>query len=216
MKTRSATEGCVDIEALAQHSSSYIRGALASNPTTPPEVLRLLVNDPNDSVKLAAALNPECPLDVLRSLSEASDWNIRIGLANQLDICDDILSALLTHRNPYLAAQSRYALSAAAFERKVKELEIVCVPGTKYKLGELLIAAKQISPDHLASALTLGQTHHLRLGRVLLQTGMVKASVLIEALRLQSLLRKESIDLADATKLLTHARSHFYESKFLE
>jgi ACT domain-containing protein len=51
---------------------------------------------------------------------------------------------------------------------------------------------------------------------LLLQTGMAKASVLIEALRVQSLLRKEIIDLAEATKQLTLSRSHFYENEFLD
>jgi len=196
----------IDIEALAQHSSSQVRAVLASSRETPPNVLRLLANDSNSSVKLAAALNPSCPLDILESLSVDTDWSIRLGLASQLDVCDEILSALLTHRNPYLAAQSKHAIAAAAFERKVKEQKIVFVQGSKYKLGELLLGAKQLRDDHLASALKLGRDHYLRLGRVLLQTDLVRAPMLLEALRLQALLRTEQIEFAGVYEMIANTR----------
>lgn len=196
----------IDIEALAQHSSSQVRSILASSLETPPEVLRLLANDKNSSVKLAAALNPACPLDILQSLSVDSDWSVRLGLASQLDVCDEILTALLTHRNPYLAAQSKHAIAAAAFERKLKEQNVIFVQGAKYRLGELLVEAKKLSPDHLARALKLGREHYLRLGRVLLQTELVQAPTLLEALRLQGLLRTEKIELAGVYEMIACAK----------
>ncbi len=196
----------IDIEALAQHSSSQVRTVLASSQETPPEVLRLLANDSNSSVKLAAALNPSCPLDILESLSVDSDWSIRLGLASQLDVSEEILSALLTHRNPYLAAQSKLAIAAASFERKLKEQNIVCIQGAKYKLGELLLGARQLSADHLESALKLVREHHLRLGRVLLQTDLIQAPMLLEALRLQALLRTEKIEFAGVCEMIASAK----------
>lgn len=196
MKDDNFLEGSIDIEALAQHSSGRVRAVLASSRKTPPEVLRLLANDTNSSVKLAAALNPSCPLDILENLSTDSDCSIRLGLANQLDVCDEILSALLTHRNPYLAAQAKLAIDAAEFERKLKEQNIVLVQGTKYKLGELLVGAKKLNADQLAIALKLGREHSLKLGRVLLQTDLVRASALLEALKLQALLRRGEIELS--------------------
>lgn len=195
----------VDIEALAQHSSSQVRTVLASNRETPPEVLRLLAHDTNSSVKLAAALNPSCPLDILENLSVDADWSIRLGLVNQLDVCDEILTALLTHRNPYLAAQSKHAIVAKTFERNLKEQEICFVQGAKYKLGELLVGAKKLSPDHLTSALKFARDHHLRLGRVLLQTELIQAPMLIEALRLQALLRREKIEFAGVYETIANA-----------
>jgi len=191
----------VDIEALAQHSSSQIRTMLASSQDTPPEVLRLLATDTSSSVKLAAALNPSCPLDILERLSVDSDWSIRLGLANQLDVCDEILSALVTHRNPYLAAQSKLAMAAAVFERQLKEQKIIPTPGTRYKLGELLVEAKELKSDRLEIALNLAQVNKLRLGRVLLQTELVQAPLLLRALRLQSLLRTGKIDCANVYEM---------------
>ncbi len=214
LNASSITDG-LDVESLAKHSSRHIREVVACNPETPPHVLQLLVTDPDPAVKLAVALNPGCPLHVLQNLARSSDWNIRVGLASQLDVCEDILLALLQHKNPYLSAQARHALSAAAFERKVSELEIVSTTGTDYKLGELLVQAKHISEDRVTDARSLAQAHRLRLGRVLLQTGAVKASVLIEALRLQSLLRRQLIGLAEALNILSNARNHFYENEFL-
>jgi hypothetical protein len=185
-------EGSMDFTALAQHSSSYVRASLASNPETPQDVIRQLAKDENSSVQLAAALNPSCPVDVLESLSRDPDWNVRLALANQLDVCEDILLALVDHKNPYLAAQSRYALAALEFEKKLKELAPVLAPGADYKLGELLVASKQISQDDLSSAIEAGRTFQLRLGRVLLQAGVVRSAVIIEALRLQSSLREKT------------------------
>ena len=201
----------VDIEALAQHSSSQVRTVLASSKDTPPEVLRLLASDSNSSVKLAAALNPACPLDILESLAVDADWTIRLGLANQLDVCDEILSALLTHRNPYLAAQSKHAIAAKAFERKLKEQHVVLVRGAKYKLGELLVGANVLSSEHLESALKLGREHHLRLGRVLLQTELIQAPILVESLRLQALLRTEKIEFAGVYEMIASAIDKHYD-----
>jgi hypothetical protein len=196
----------VDIEALAQHSSSQVRTVLASSRDTPPEVLRILASDTNSSVKLAAALNPSCPLDILKSLSLDTDWSVRLGLANQLDVGEEILAALLTHRNPYLAAQSKHAIAAATFERKLKEENIVVVQGGQYRLGELLVGAKLLSPENLIKALKLGKEHNLRLGRVLLQTEIVRASALFEALRLQMLLRAKQIELGSVYEMIASAK----------
>lgn len=191
----------VDIEALSQHSSSQIRTILASSHDTPPEVLRVLARDSSSSVKLAAALNPSCPLDTLECLSTDPDWSMRLGLANQLDVCDEILSALLKHRNPYLAAQTRYAIAAAVFERQLKEQNISPATGPRYKLGELLVEAKELPADGLEIALNLVKVHNLRLGRVLLQTEMVEAPVLLKALKLQTLLRTGKIDCTNVYEL---------------
>lgn len=191
----------IDIKALAQHSSSQVRTVLASSHDTPPDVLRLLARDKNNSVKLAAALNPYCPLEILESLSVDSDWSMRLGLANQLDVCEEILSALVTHRNPYLAAQSKYAIAAAVFERQLKEQNIVPTSGPRYKLGEILVEAKALTSDNLEIVLNLAQVNSLRLGRVLLQIELIQAPLLLKALKLQSLLRLGKIDRTDAYEM---------------
>ncbi len=193
----------IDIELLARHSSSRIRAVLAASDKTPPDVLRLLARDQDTSVKMATALNPTCPLDVLESLSVDSDWSIRLGLATQLDVSEEILRALLAHRNPYLAAQSLHALNAIDLERKVEELHISCRPAANHKLGELLVDAKKLGAEQLSHTLDLARLHGLRLGRVLLQAGIVSSATIVEALRLQSLLRRNEIDLIDATNILS-------------
>jgi hypothetical protein len=192
----------VDVEALAQHSSSRIRTILASSSTTPPAVLRLLATDKNSSVMLAVALNPACPLDVLEMLSRSSDRSTRLGLASQLDVCDEILSALVTHRNPYLASQSKHALEARAFEQKLRDGNVRCVKGNKYKLGELLVGAGQLSSEDLEVALKLSREHKLLLGRVLMQTGMVSPAVLHKALKFQMLLRTGEIEFSGSYEMI--------------
>jgi hypothetical protein len=123
-------------------------------------------------------------------------------LASQLDVCEDILLALATHKNPFLAAQSRHALNALALERKLKELNVTCQLGSTHKLGELLVGAKKVNTDQLSLALALCRSHGLRLGRVVLQVGIVSSAAIVEALRLQALLRRNEIALADATVIL--------------
>jgi hypothetical protein len=197
------TDFCIDVEALAMHSCSRIRAIVASSDKTPAAVLRSLAKDPDSSVKLAAALNPICPLDVLETLAVDTDWSVRLGLAAELDVCEDILEALLTHKNPYLAAQSRHALNALALERTLKELDICGKPGSIHRLGELLVGAKIAETQQLSRALELARSRGLRLGRVLLQIGLVPALAIIEALRLQALLRRDEITIADATSILS-------------
>lgn len=200
---RETTNLCIDVEALAQHSSSRIRAILAASDTTPAEVLRSLAVDTDGSVRLAAALNRKCPSDVLQRLSVDTDWLLRLGLATQLDVCEDILLALARHKNPYVAAQSCHALNAQALERKLKGLSISCQPGSTHKLGELFVAAKKVNAEHLSAALALSKSHGLRLGRVLLQVGIVSSEAIVEALRLQNLLRRNEIEIADAMEILS-------------
>ncbi len=196
-------DSSVDLELLARHSSSRIRAVLAASDKTPADVLRMLASDHDTSVKLAAALNPTCPLDILESLSVDTDWSVRLGLATQLDVCEEILRALLTHRNPYLAAQSRHALNALELERKLRELNITFQSGSDFKLGELLVAANLISMEQLMQSLELARAHDLLLGRVLIQAGIVSSAVIIEALRLQGLLRRNAIEMDDAVVKLS-------------
>lgn len=195
-------ESFIDVEALAQHSSSRIRTILASSSTTPPAVLRLLATDKNSSVMLAVALNPACPLDVLEKLSKSTDRSVRLGLANQLDVCDEILTALLTHRNPYLASQAKRTLQVREFEQKLREDKVCCVKGNKHKLGEVLVGAGQLSSEDLETALKLSREHKLLLGRVLLQTEMVSSAVLHKALKSQMLLRTGEIEFSGSYEII--------------
>ena len=156
-------------------------------------------------------------MDVLEKMSQDPDPKVRLGLANQLDMCDEILSALLTHRNPYVAVQAKYALAASVFERKLKELGIRAVSGCDHKLGELLVRAQQLVPENLDAALELGRQQNLRLGRVLLQAGLVSASVLVESLRLQALLRQKEIEERDVIQILRNGKfRHSYQNKYLD
>jgi hypothetical protein len=195
-------ESFVDLDALAQHSASRVRAIVAADPDTPPDLLRSLIVDDDISVKMAAALNPACPSDILRELCSDPSPAIRLGLASQLDLSDEILMVLVTHKNPYLADQAKYGLAAALFERKIEERGIELIAGSEYKLGSLLVASKHLSEDALIAALDLARKLKLRIGRVLLQTGQVRPSILTEALRLQELLRKHRIELTGALKSL--------------
>ncbi|HEY9758191.1 MAG TPA: hypothetical protein V6C97_23700 [Oculatellaceae cyanobacterium] len=207
----------VGFEALARHSSSQIRAVLASSQATPSSILRVLADDSEISVRLAAILNSACPIDVLEKLSNDPTPRIRLGLANQLDVCDDILLALSAHQNPYLAAQAKYAIAAAMFERKVEELQIPIVSTNEHQLGRLLVLSNLLTESDLKMALSEARSFNLRLGRVLLQLRLVKASLIVECLRLQWLLRSGEIDYSSAVHNLKHAQPmHFAHNEFLD
>ncbi len=190
-----------DIDDLCLNSSSFVRAALAANLRTPADTLRVLAADSNLSVKLAAAFNPSCPLDSLEKLAESTDWPIRLGLSAELDLCEEILQALVKHRNPYLRSQARQALTALEMEKQLKLLNLGRTI-FQHKLGALLIEANRLNKIQLNLALELGEKYGLKLGQVLVRVGLIDSKTIVEALQIQWLIQTGETDLASGINRL--------------
>ncbi|MBS1955445.1 MAG: hypothetical protein JST89_14775 [Cyanobacteria bacterium SZAS-4] len=189
-------------ERLSQHPASWIRTAVAANVYTAPDLLRTLCRDKNISVRLAAAFNTSCPIDCLNELAESDDWESRLGLVTQLDLCEEILLALTNHRNPYLVKQARLAVTALELEQRLEKIQMLNDRGDKFKLGMLLVDAKIIELKDLSAALELSSRHNIKIGRTLLQVGLVSSDMLFRALSLQSQLRNREIAREEALMAL--------------
>ena len=191
-----------DIDDLCLNSSSFVRAALAANLRTPADTLRVLSEDSNLSVKLAAAFNPSCPLDCLQKLAESTDWTVRLGLMTELDLCEEILQALVQHRNPYLRSQAKQALIALEMEKQLKLLDLGHAIFLD-QLGALLIKAKKLSTGQLTLALQFAEKYGMKLGQVLLRVGLVDAAIIVEALHVQWLIHTGQIDLESGVKRIS-------------
>lgn len=185
----------MQIERLSQHPASWVRVAVASNVYTAPELLRTLCRDEQVSVRIAAAFNSACPIDCLEELADSDDWDNRLGLVTQLDLCEEILVALTQHRNPYLVSQAQVALTALELERRLERIIVRSDGGDQHKLGALLLDAKLVKLTELLRALRLSHQHNVKIGRILLQVGLVSSDRIFQALSLQSQLRNHEISL---------------------
>lgn len=190
-----------DIDELCLNSSSFVRAALAANLRTPANTLRVLSEDSNLSVKLAAAFNPSCPLDCLEKLAGSTDWTIRLGLITELDLCEEILQALVQHRNPYLRSQARQALTAIKMEKQLKLLNLGHAIFV-HKLGSLLVDAQKLNKGQLTLALEFGEKYGLKLGQVLMRVGLIDSTIIVEALHVQWLIHTGETDLESGVKRL--------------
>ena len=66
------------------HIDPWLRGAAASNPATPPDLLRDLA----DEWPCSVARNPNTPPDLLKEFAQHPDWKIRLAVASNLSDCN--------------------------------------------------------------------------------------------------------------------------------
>jgi len=98
---RTADAGLIEILLRTWGTDSWrVREAVARNPSTPPETLRLLGNEATESawaVREAVARNPNTPIDTLRLLGNPateSVWEVRVAVAENPNTPVDVLRAL--------------------------------------------------------------------------------------------------------------------------
>ena len=87
---------CADrdrLQALAGHRWTAVRAAVAENPATPADVLVQLVQDRSHLARFGVAQNPS-PTAVEIALA-ATDTDVRVVLAQRLDLSDQVYEALL-------------------------------------------------------------------------------------------------------------------------
>jgi len=101
--------------------SWLVRRAVAWNPSTPIDLLRLLGNlatEPEGEVRFSVAKNPTTPVDVLRTLGNEiteSEWYVRDAVARNLNTSVDVLRTLgneATESEGYVRATAKSALAA--------------------------------------------------------------------------------------------------------
>lgn len=181
-----------------------IRAAVAANRNTPATILSALAADPDRRVRLAVATNLSTPTSVLEKLA-LDDALPTLCRLKELDVSVDILVALMQNRNPYVRKQAEVTWIGREFESALKDSCQALVAGNSYRLGELLVESKLVEEPAIAEALVDCRLYAIPLGRALLQTELVTAEVLLNALRLQTLIREEQIGFDDAIKELVNA-----------
>ncbi len=84
---------------LAQQSESSVREAVAVNPQTPVEVLSMLAQQSESSVRAAVAVNPQTPVEVLSMLAQQSESSVREAVARNPSINQSTVFALIRYEN---------------------------------------------------------------------------------------------------------------------
>ena len=86
-----------------------VYGALASNPSTPPDALRILSQE-DGFTKRSVAANPNTPPDVLKALSEDSFFFVKLGVIDNPSTTRDILQKLNEDSNKSVALAAKRVL----------------------------------------------------------------------------------------------------------
>jgi len=188
-----------------RNAQPKVRRRLAENPSSPEELLVMLSKDSDAEVRASLASNRAVPLETLEALAKDEDVNVRLTLAEESALPPYILQKLCDDSNPYVRDRASETLEGLSFENQLKNEGFVHQSGTTARLGELLLAAGVLDQTTLDSSLEATKTEELPLGRVLVRDNRVDTTIIIRALKLQSLVRRGKITVESATEKLTRA-----------
>ena len=200
------------IRQLYTADSPAVRERVAANPTTPPDILAILAGDKEPYVRIALAENSRLPKATAEVLCDDANPDVRFNLAGNIRISADLLLRLSEDDNPYVADAATKALDIVAFEALLKAQHFQHQPGEVARLGELLVASSWLNQELLAESLKSSCEQHLPLGQLLLRWGFVPPSVLVNALKLQSSIRRGQMSLSEAIERLIEQRRRMHVS----
>jgi len=130
--------------------SLYVRQAVARNPTTPEDTLRLLGNKKTESVgyvRKAVAANPNTPVDLLRLLGNSkteSEWQVRASVAANRNTPPDVLRILGNE-----ATESKWSVRKAVARNPHAPLDVLRTLGNEAteSMGNVREAAMKALAD---------------------------------------------------------------------
>lgn len=185
--------------------SAAATATFAFSHKTSVEILSMLAKDRSRPVKLTTTLNHYNPGAISERHGKPPEPPVKFRV-RELDLCPDILGALLDHRSPYIRAQARLTLEGHKFENRLKEMRHVAIADGDYRLGELLVKSQLVKEKDIDDALEDCNLCKLPLGRALLQSRSASPKALITALKVQTLIRQGSMRAVDAINELVKCR----------
>jgi hypothetical protein len=99
-------------KATGLHPCQQIHAALARNWRTPPHILRDLVDNPSETLRLHVATNRRTPAEVLRMLAVDPAFVVRKALAGNTRLPIPVLRTLAADRDPLVQSDASEALQA--------------------------------------------------------------------------------------------------------
>lgn len=188
---------------LYQSAPSEIRCRLAENPNCPQDILRLLVEDSDPEVRASLVHNPNVGREILERLCNDRDVDVRASIAEEPRLPFDLLSRMADDVNPYVKDIAESTLDGLSFERELSHEGYVHEVGSTARLGELLVQSQVLDGRTLEQLLELASSTGKPLGQLIVQEKMVNRSIVIRALKLQSMVRRGKISLSNAVEQLS-------------
>ena len=125
--------------------------------------------------------------------------------ADQLESAKTLQNSIA--RGTLRAYQAVEALQGVCYEGKdvyaaIAEYQLLHKPDTNDRLGDLLVDSESCTREQLEEALSKASQSAVKVGSILLKTGIIKESSLYTALRLQTLLRFGCMDRKTVVEIL--------------
>jgi len=102
---------------LASDTNRDVLVALASNPSTPPAVLKRLAKD--KKLQYSLAWNPSTPDDILGKLASNSDEGVRMAVASNPSTPFGTMQRLAKDKKPYIREHAMFRLDVRSGRRKL-------------------------------------------------------------------------------------------------
>ncbi len=135
--------------------------------------------------------------------------DVRFNLAENVKVAIELMQRLAEDDNPYVANAAHKTLDVLYFESMLSEQHFERQGGELARLGDLLVASAWLAEDLMITCVKQASSQCVPLGQVLLRTGLVIPEVLVNALKLQSSVRRGQISLSDAISRLADQKARF-------
>jgi len=187
------------------HQSGHyeIRLRLAENEASPPDLLRKLSKDSDPEVRASVANNPSTTHNTLKSLSIDTHDDVRFSMASNPHVPLGILRNFSQDHNPYVSDRAQKTIDGLALELDLEQQGFVSLPGNHARLGDLLVVSGLISEKEIDVAVVLALNARIPLGRALVQAGRINRSVIVHALKQQTLVRLGQISFEMAVESIS-------------
>ena len=193
---------------LHESGEFQIRLRLAENEACPPDLLRKLSKDNHPEVRASVANNPSTTCNTLKSLSIDTHDDVRFAMASNPHLPLEILRNFRHDHNPYISDRTHKTIDSLALESDLEEQGFVSLPGIHARLGELLVASGIIDEKEINSAIKYAKSAKIPLGRALVQSGRINRSIIVHALKQQTLVRLGQISIEKALEAITDYCRH--------
>ncbi len=173
---------------------------LAENEASPPDVLRELSKVGDPEVRAGVANNSSTTHNTLKSLAIDTHDDVRFAMACNPHLPLEILHSLSEDCNPYVSDRAHKTVDILALELDLEKQNFRILPGSHARLGDLLVASGTIDNKEIEIVVESAKKANIPLGRALVESGRLDRSIIVHALKQQTLVRLGQISLDMAIK----------------
>lgn len=197
-----------ELWSLYRSGCKRIKERVAENNSCPADLIKTLLKDKDPDVRAALALNKSVDKNTLEKLCDDDDVNVRLSLAHEPSMPQDLLEKLSRDSNPYVSDSAERTLEILLLEETLKSSGFVHETGKVGKLGELIWMSGIASRESVIKCLEISLNKNMHLGQVLITELSVERFLIVQALQLQTMIRKgkSSLDQAITSLRLEHQR----------